>query len=153
DGLRRLIDACHGRGLSFILDVVYNHFGPEGCYVGEFGPYFTSKYTTPWGDAIDYEGWLPVRELVLANAELWFDEDRVDGLRLDAVHAICDASPRHIVAEVAELAQSKDRLAIAESDLGDVRVIRERPEGWGCDAQWSDDFHHALHALVTSERQ
>ncbi|MGZ3428548.1 MAG: alpha-amylase family glycosyl hydrolase, partial [Polyangia bacterium] len=87
DGLRRLIDACHARGLSFLLDVVYNHFGPEGNYVGEFAPYFTSKYATPWGDAIDYEDAPPVRQFVLDNARMGFEEYRVDGLRLDAVHA------------------------------------------------------------------
>jgi maltooligosyltrehalose trehalohydrolase len=152
DGLRRLVDACHARGLTFILDVVYNHFGPEGSYVGEFGPYFTSRYHTPWGDAIDYEGAQPVRQFVLDNARMWFDEYRVDGLRLDAVHAIFDGSERHIVAEVAALAHGQDRLIIAESDLGDVKVISSPPAGWGCDAQWSDDFHHALHAVVTGEK-
>ena len=152
DGLRRLVDACHGRGLSFILDVVYNHFGPEGNYVAEYGPYFTSKYATPWGDAIDYEGAPAVRSFVLDNARMWLDEYRVDGLRLDAVHAIHDASPRHIVADVAALAHDLDRVIIAESDLGDVTVIKAAPDGWGCDAQWSDDFHHALHAVVTGER-
>jgi maltooligosyltrehalose trehalohydrolase len=151
DGLRRLVDACHARGLSFILDVVYNHFGPEGNYVGELAPFFTSKYATPWGDAIDYEGEPAVRQFVVENARMWFDEYRVDGLRLDAVHAIWDASPRHIVADIAALAHDKDRLIIAESDLGDVRVIKSPPDGWGCDAQWSDDFHHALHAVVTGE--
>ena len=155
DGLRRLIDACHQRRLSFVLDVVYNHFGPEGNYVGEFGGYFTPRYPTPWGDAIDYEGQPAVRQLALDNARMWFDEYRVDGLRLDAVHAITDASPRHIVAEVAALAHERDRFVIAESDLGDVRVIRSAADGagWSCDAQWSDDFHHALHSVVSGERR
>ena len=152
DGLRRLVDACHARGLSFILDVVYNHFGPEGNYVGELAPYFTSKYKTPWGDAIDYEDAPPVRQFVLDNVRMWLEEYRVDGLRLDAVHAIHDASPRHIVAEVAALARGQDRFVIAESDLGDVKVISSPPLGWGCDAQWSDDFHHALHSVVTGEK-
>ena len=151
DGLRRLVDACHARGLSFILDVVYNHFGPEGNYVGEYGPYFTARHHTPWGDAIDYAD-PAVRGFVLDNVRMWLDEYRVDGLRLDAVHAIADDSPRHIVAEVAALAHAQDRLVIAESDLGDVAVISSPPSGWGCDAQWSDDFHHALHAVVTGER-
>jgi maltooligosyltrehalose trehalohydrolase len=150
DGLRRLVDACHARGLSFVLDVVYNHFGPEGNYTAEYGPYLTSKHHTPWGDAIDY-GAPVVRQLILDNARMWLDEYRVDGLRLDAVHAIADDSSRHIVAELAALAHERDRLVIAESDLGDVRVIRSPPDGWGCDAQWSDDFHHALHAVVTGE--
>ncbi len=152
EGLRRFVDACHERGLSFILDVVYNHFGPEGSYAGELGPYFTSRAHTPWGDALDYEGQPAVRQLALDNARMWFDEYRVDGLRLDAVHAIHDASPRHIVAELAALAHAHERFVIAESDLGDVKVIAEPPDGWGCDAQWSDDFHHALHAAVTGER-
>ncbi|MDB4966324.1 MAG: malto-oligosyltrehalose trehalohydrolase [Myxococcales bacterium] len=153
DGLRRLVDACHARGLSFILDVVYNHFGPEGNYVGEFASYFTAKYHTPWGDAIDYEGAPPIRQLVLDNARMWFEDYRVDGLRLDAVHAIWDQSPRHIVADVTSLAHERGRFIIAESDLGDVKVIKEQPAGWGCDAQWSDDFHHALHAVVTGENK
>jgi maltooligosyltrehalose trehalohydrolase len=151
EGLRRLVDACHARGLTFLLDVVYNHFGPEGNYVGEFAPYFTKKYETPWGDAIDYEDAPPVRQFVLDNARMWFEDYRVDGLRLDAVHAIHDASPRHIVAELTAMAHDLDRLIIAESDLGDVKVIQSAPAGWGCDAQWSDDFHHALHAVVSGE--
>ena len=93
-----------------------------------------------------------MRAFVLDNVRMWFDEYRVDGLRLDAVHAIADDSPRHIVAELAALAHAQDRLVIAESDLGDVAVISSPPAGWGCDAQWSDDFHHALHAVVTGER-
>ena len=151
DGMRRLVDACHARGLSFILDVVYNHFGPEGNYVGQYAPYFTSRHHTPWGDAIDY-GAPAVRAFILDNVRMWLDEYRVDGLRLDAVHAIADDSPRHIVAEVAALAHAQDRFVIAESDLGDVAVISSPPDGWGCDAQWSDDFHHALHAVVTGEK-
>jgi maltooligosyltrehalose trehalohydrolase len=131
------------------LDVVYNHFGPEGCYVGELGPWFTTRHKTPWGDAIDYAN-PAVRAYILANARQWLDDYRVDGLRLDAVHAIADDSPRHIVAELAALAHERGALCIAESDLGDVTVIRD--DGWGCDAQWSDDFHHALHAVVTGER-
>jgi maltooligosyltrehalose trehalohydrolase len=152
EGLQRFVDACHGAGLSVILDVVYNHFGPEGNYVAEFAPYFTAKYKTPWGDAIDYEGAPAVRRFVLDNARMWLEDYRIDGLRLDAVHAIHDASPRHIVAELAALADGQDRLVIAESDLGDVKVITPPPAGWGCHAQWSDDFHHALHAVVTGER-
>ena len=152
DGLRRLVDACHARGLSFLLDVVYNHFGPEGNYVAEYGPYFTARHKTPWGDAIDYAA-APVRQFILDNVQMWLDEYRVDGLRLDAVHAIVDDSPRHIVADIAALAHTRGALCVAESDLGDIEVIREPPAGWGCDAQWSDDFHHALHAVVTGERK
>lgn len=150
EGLRRLVDACHGRGLTVLLDVVYNHFGPEGNYISLFGPYFTRRFQTPWGDAIDYAA-PPVRRFILDNVQMWLDEYRFDGLRLDAVHAIGDDSPRHIVAEIAELAHERGALVIAESDLGEVKVIREAPAGWGCDAQWSDDFHHALHAVVTKE--
>ncbi len=150
DGLRRLVDAAHGRGLTFLLDVVYNHFGPEGSYVGELAPWFTSRHKTPWGDAIDY-GNPAVRAYILENARMWLDDYRIDGLRLDAVHAIADDQPRHIVADVARLAHERGAIIIAESDLGDANVIREN--GWNCDAQWSDDFHHALHAVVTGERK
>jgi maltooligosyltrehalose trehalohydrolase len=163
DGLRRFVDACHARGLHVVLDVVYNHLGPEGNYLAEFGPYFTDRHVTPWGPALDYDGEhaAPVRAHVLANARMWVDEYRVDALRLDAVHAIFDDSPRHIVGELCdELRALAHRLGrsvhlIAESDLGDVRVIEtpaERVQAWGCDAQWSDDLHHALHAALTGER-
>ncbi|HZS40529.1 MAG TPA: malto-oligosyltrehalose trehalohydrolase [Polyangia bacterium] len=154
DELRRLVDAAHGCGLAVLIDVVYNHFGPEGNYLGEFGPYFTARHATPWGDALDFAA-QPVRAHVLENARLWAEEYRADGLRLDAVHAIFDDSPVPIVAAVArELhACTPPRVAIAESDLGDVRVIEPRGgDGWGCDAQWADDLHHALHAAVTGER-
>jgi maltooligosyltrehalose trehalohydrolase len=156
DGLRRLVDACHGRGLAVILDVVYNHFGPEGCYVSEFAPWFTARHKTPWGDAIDYDGEhaAMVRAHVLDNVRQWLRDYRVDGLRLDAVHAIVDDSPRHIVADIARVCHEEQALAIAESDLGEARVISGRDVGgWDCDAQWSDDFHHALHAVVTGERK
>lgn len=150
DGLARFVDAAHARGLTVVLDVVYNHFGPEGNYIGEYAPFFTSRHKTPWGDAIDYAN-PSVRAFILENARQWLDDYRLDGLRLDAVHAIADDSPRHIVLELAQMCRERDARCIAESDLGDVRVIREPPDGWGCDAQWSDDFHHALHAVVTGE--
>lgn len=156
DGLRRLVDACHARGLGLVLDVVYNHFGPEGSYVGEFAPWFTKRHQTPWGDGIDYDGEHAknVRAHVIANAEMWLEDYRIDGLRLDAVHAIADDSPRHIVGEVAALAHQRGGFIIAESDLGDVKIITGADDGgWGCDAQWSDDFHHALHAAVTGEKK
>jgi maltooligosyltrehalose trehalohydrolase len=149
DGLRRFVDAAHARGLSVVLDVVYNHLGPEGNYLGEFGPYFTPRHRTPWGDALDYAA-PAVRAHVLASARCWLDEYRVDALRLDAVHAIADDSPRHIVADVAAACRDAGALAIAESDLGDACVIE--PRGWACDAQWADDLHHALHAALTGER-
>jgi maltooligosyltrehalose trehalohydrolase len=148
-GLARLVDACHAAGLSIVLDVVYNHFGPEGNYMGRYASFFTHAHTTPWGDAIDFSQ-DPVRHFVLENARMWLEDYRFDGLRLDAVHAIFDDSPRHIVGEVAALAHDLGRFVIAESDLGEVAVIAD--DGWRCDAQWSDDFHHALHAAVTGER-
>jgi maltooligosyltrehalose trehalohydrolase len=155
-GLARLVDAAHASGLQLILDVVHNHLGPEGNYLEEFGPYFTSRHTTPWGPALDFDA-APVRRHVLESARLLGEHYRVDGLRLDAVHALLDDSPRPIAAELAaEMRALGARLGrslwvIAESDLGDARVIETA--GWGCDAQWSDDLHHALHAQVTGERQ
>jgi maltooligosyltrehalose trehalohydrolase len=142
EGLRRLVDAAHGHGLAVIADVVYNHLGPEGNYLAEFGPYFTERHHTPWGAAIDFAQ-PAVRAHVLANGRMFADEYLVDALRLDAVHAIWDDSDRHIVAELA-----RQQPVIAESDLGDVKVLEE----WGCPAQWADDLHHALHAVLTGER-
>jgi maltooligosyltrehalose trehalohydrolase len=161
DGLKRLIDACHQRGLAVILDVVYNHLGPEGNYLQDFGHYFTNRYCTPWGTAINYDG--PdsdeVRRFFIENALWWVTEFRVDALRLDAVHGIFDFSALHILQELASAVHEQaDRLnrriyVIAESDLNDVRLLRS-PElgGYGLDAQWNDDFHHALHTLLTGER-
>jgi maltooligosyltrehalose trehalohydrolase len=161
EGLKRLVDACHAHGLGVILDVVYNHLGPDGNYLQEFGPYFTDRYTTPWGAAINLDG--PdsdaVRSFVVDNAVMWLRDYHCDGLRLDAVHAIFDASALHILEE---LAVHVDALAgqigrrlhlIAESDLNDPRTVRPIEHGGhGVDAQWSDDFHHALHAVLTGER-
>ena len=161
-GLARLVDAAHAQGLAVILDVVYNHFGPEHAYYREFGPYFTDKYKTPWGAAINYDG--PgsdgVRDFVLDNVRMWLDEFHLDGLRLDAVHAIYDLGARHILASIKETADEVARqrgraiVIIGESDLNDPRIIRS-PErgGHGLDAQWSDDFHHAVHAYLTGERR
>ena len=161
DGFKRLVDACHGRGLAVVLDVVYNHLGPDGNYLREFAPYFTDRYSTPWGEAVNFDGpdSDPVRAFVVDNACMWVRDYHVDGLRLDAVHAIVDTSATTIVEEIAAavhgLAESLGRPAwvVAESDLNDPRVVRP-PElgGYGCDAQWSDDFHHALHAVLTGER-
>lgn len=162
DGLRRLVDACHARGLAFILDVVYNHLGPEGNYLGQFGPYFSDRYRTPWGEALNFDGpdSDPVRGYFIDNAVAWTREYHVDGLRLDAVHGIFDFSARHILeelrSEIGDLAATLGRPLhiIAESDLNDVRVIAPRDQGgWGHDAQWSDDFHHAARALLTGERR
>ncbi len=162
EGLKRLVDACHGRGLAVVVDVVYNHLGPVGNHLGAFGPYFTDRYATPWGRAINYDGpgAGPVRQFVIGNALAWLRDYRCDGLRLDAVHAIHDSSALGILEE---LGMAVERLSaelgrplfvIAESDLNDPRLVRSREAGGdGLDAQWSDDFHHALHALLTGERR
>lgn len=161
DGLRRLVDACHQRGLCVLLDVVYNHLGPEGNYLRDFGPYFTDHYQTPWGDALNFDG--PgsdhVRHFFLENARHWLREYHLDGFRFDAVHAIYDSSATHFLEDLATTIHDEaDRrglpaVVIAESDLNDPKVIRS-PDlgGWGHDAQWADDFHHALHAMLTGER-
>lgn len=158
DGLKRLVDACHRAGLGCVLDVVYNHLGPEGNYLRDFGHYFSDRYRTPWGDALNFDGPYsdPVREYFVSNALYWLTEYHIDALRLDAVHEIYDFSADHILAELGRQFHAEaGRLGrhawlIAESDLNDVRVIRsDTRHGWGMDAQWSDDFHHALHALLT----
>jgi maltooligosyltrehalose trehalohydrolase len=161
EGLARLVNAVHEHGLAFILDVVYNHLGPEGNYLSEFGPYFTDRYHTPWGSAINYDG--PgsdeVRRYVIDNALYWVTEYHVDALRLDAVHGIYDFGARHILEELAHEVHTQARAlgrsvqVIAESDLNDPRLLRP-PErgGFGLDAQWSDDFHHAVHVALTGER-
>ena len=162
DGLKTLVNAAHQEGLAVILDVVYNHFGPEGNYSRDFGPYFTEKYQTPWGGAINFDDAYSegVRNFVIENALYWLRNYHFDGLRLDAIHAIYDFGAKHIIGELSDrLAEfnhtaTYPRYLIAESDLNDVRVIRPRREhGWGMDAQWSDDFHHSLHTLLTGEQQ
>jgi maltooligosyltrehalose trehalohydrolase len=162
DGLKRLVDACHRERLAVVMDVVYNHLGPEGNYLREFGPYFTSRYETPWGDAINYDG--PgsdqVRRFFIDNALYWVTEYHADALRLDAIHGIFDFSADHVLSqlgrEVHERARELGRRVwvIAESDLNDVRVIQP-PElgGHGLDAQWSDDWHHSLHTALTGSRR
>jgi maltooligosyltrehalose trehalohydrolase len=161
DGLRRLVDAAHGVGLGIILDVVYNHLGHEGNYLRLFGPYFTAKRKTPWGDAVNYDqaGCAGVRRYVIDNALYWIREYHLDGLRLDAVQTIHDQSSPHILAEIAQhvdkLAQQLGRqvCVIAETDENDTRLIRPRAAGgYGLDAVWSDDFHHSVHAFLTGER-
>ncbi len=160
-GLKRFIDAAHQRGLAVLLDVVYNHLGPEGNYLRDFGPYFTTEYHTPWGEALNFDG--PdsdhVRHFFLMNALQWQDEFHLDGLRLDATHAIKDLSAIPFLAELAEQAARESlRLGrpfhlIAESDTNDARLIRPRSEnGVGLAATWADDFHHAVHAYLTGER-
>jgi maltooligosyltrehalose trehalohydrolase len=160
-GLQRFVDVAHGKGLSVILDVVYNHLGPEGNYFSNFGPFFTKKYSTPWGEAINYDGAESdaVRSFFIQNALYWLRDFHIDGLRLDAVHGIYDFSAHHFLAalkeEVLELANGTSRKlhVIAESDLNDSRLLHDtRHGGYALDAQWSDDFHHALHVLLTGEK-
>lgn len=160
DGLKRLVDACHTKGIAVVLDVVYNHLGPAGNYLGSFGPYFTDVYATPWGDAINFDdaGSDAVRDFVIDNALQWIVHYRIDGLRLDAIHAILDRSAVHILEELsASVEDAIERLGrpvylIAESDLNDPRVVTPRTRGGlGVDAQWNDDFHHALHSVLTGE--
>ena len=162
EGLRHLVDACHARGLALFLDVVYNHLGPEGNYLADFGPYFTNRYRTPWGSALNFDDRESgqVRRFFIDNALHWLTEYHVDGLRLDAIHGIYDFGARHVLQELAEAFQSQaERLGrrawlVAESDLNDPRVIRPvAAGGHGMDAQWSDDFHHAVHTLVTGNRR
>jgi maltooligosyltrehalose trehalohydrolase len=156
DGLKRFVDACHRHGLAVVLDVVYNHLGPSGNYLPRFGPYLKSGRNT-WGDLVNLEE-PAVRRFVIDNALMWLRDYHLDALRLDAVHALHDSSPVHVLAELAE---EVDRLEkevgrpltlIAESDLNDPVMITPRPAGYGLDAQWDDDVHHALHALLTGER-
>ncbi len=160
EGLHRLVDACHARGLAALLDVVYNHFGPEGNYLWDYAPYFTERYTTPWGAAVNFDGPQSdeVRRFFLGNALQWLDDFHMDGLRLDAIDAIKDGSAYPFLRELADVTHARARQVgrpfslIAESDLNDAKVIRPAAErGYGMDAQWSDDFHHALHVLMTNE--
>ncbi len=162
EGLKAFVNACHDRGLGVILDVVYNHLGPEGNYLSRFGPYFTDRYGTPWGEAVnlDGRGSDEVRTLLIDNALMWLADYHVDGLRIDAVHAIFDASAFHFLEELAEevrrleAALGRHLVLIAESDSNDPRIVRSRETGgYGLDAQWNEDFHHALHALLTGERR
>jgi maltooligosyltrehalose trehalohydrolase len=160
DDLRRLVDAAHHEGLGVLLDVVYNHLGPDGNYLRLFSDdYFTNRHQTPWGDAINYDGpnscW--VRDFVVENACYWIREFHMDGLRLDATDAIVDDSPTHILAEItdrARAARDRDIVVIAEEARNDVRTIRpRRAGGYGCDAVWADDFHHELRVYLTGARE
>jgi maltooligosyltrehalose trehalohydrolase len=161
DGLKRLLNACHDRGLAVVLDVVYNHLGPDGNHLSRFGPYFSHRYTTPWGDAVNFDG--PgsdeVRRFVIDNARMWLRDYHIDGLRLDAVHEIFDQSAVHILEELAaELHRAAADLGrrfvvIAESDLNNPRLVEPGERGgYGLDAQWNDDFRHALHVTLTGEQ-
>ncbi len=160
DGLKTLVDACHARGLGVVADVVYNHLGPAGNYLGQYGPYFTDSHRTNWGDAVNVDG--PdsgeVRSFIVDNVLAWLAAYHIDGLRLDAVHAITDTSAVHILETiglaVAALAAHVGRplFVIAESDLNDPRIVAPRSAGgYGLDAAWADEFHHAIHAALTGE--
>jgi maltooligosyltrehalose trehalohydrolase len=161
EGLKRFVDTCHQRGLGVVLDVVYNHLGPSGNYLQEFGPYFSDRHQTNWGAAVNYDG--PgsdeVRRFVFDNARYWLGEYHFDGLRLDAVHAIADDSAYHLLEEMAvevdALATHVGRplFLIAESDRNDPRLVRSRDAGgYGLDSSWADEWHHALHGALTGER-
>lgn len=161
DAFRRLVDAAHQRGIAVVVDVVYNHLGPEGNYLPHFGPYFTDNYRTPWGSAVNFDdAWSDgVRNFFLQNARMWLEDYRVDALRLDAVHAIKDLSAIPFVRQLKELATEVElrtgrrKLVIAELDTNDPRYIHPSAKGgYGLDGQWVDEFHHALRALLTGDR-
>lgn len=160
-GLQRLVDACHARGLAVLLDVVYNHLGPEGNYLPRFGPYFSRTTSTPWGPAmnLDGPGSAAVRRFLCDNARWWHEAFHLDGLRVDAVHALHDGSPEHLMTQLAretdDLSRALGRrlVLIAETNRHDPRTVTPRAQGGhGFDAQWCDDLHHALHAALTGER-
>ena len=158
--LRLLVDAAHAMGLAVIMDVVYNHIGPEGNYLGEYGPYFTETYRTPWGPAINFDGRDSdeVRRFFVDNALYWITEFHIDALRLDAIHGIYDFGARHILAEIADAVRSQSEalgrrvLVIGESDLNDPKVVRPATAGgYELNGQWSDDLHHAIHSALSEE--
>ena len=162
EALKRLVDAAHAHGIGVILDVVYNHLGPDGNYLRDFSPdYFTDRYQTPWGAAINYDGphseW--VRKLVVDNARFWIDEYHADGLRLDATHAIFDRSPTHVLAELTQAVRAstpaeREIVLIAETSENDVRYLRPVEEGgFGLDAVWADDFHHSLRRYLAGDHE
>lgn len=161
-GLKTLVNACHKSGLAVVLDVVYNHLGPEGNYLRDFGPYFTDRYKTPWGDAVNLDGPYSdgVRDYFIENALYWITEYHMDALRIDAIHGIYDFSARHFLRELGEAVHKRSgelgrkAYVIPESDLNDVRVINPvETGGYDLDAQWNDDFHHSLHTLLTGENK
>ncbi|MGB9698148.1 MAG: malto-oligosyltrehalose trehalohydrolase [Thermodesulfobacteriota bacterium] len=160
--LQKLINACHQLGLAVILDVVYNHLGPEGNYLRDFAPYFTARYQTPWGEALNFDGPYSdgVREFFFANALYWIREFHIDALRLDALHAVYDFSTHPFLQELADLIkeergnQKRKIYLIGECDLNDRRLVQKKEAGgYGLDALWNDDFHHALHTILTGERR
>ena len=161
DALKRFVDAAHDRGLAVLLDVVYNHFGPVGNYTGKFGPYLTEAHKTPWGGAVNLEGpgSYQVRRFFCDNALMWMRDFHIDGLRIDAVHAFVDRSAIHFLEQLAMETESlsaalgRRLVLIAESDLNDPRIVTSRDcGGFGIDAQWSDDFHHALTTVLSHEK-
>ncbi|WP_138500790.1 malto-oligosyltrehalose trehalohydrolase [Nostoc sp. PA-18-2419] len=161
--LKQLVNACHENGIAVVLDVVFNHFGPEGNYMNQFAPYFTETYKTPWGNAMNFDNAMSmgVRNYFIQNAVYWLGEFHIDALRLDAIQAIYDLGAKHFLWELAEAVhhfsqqgQRWKRHLIAESDLNNPQIIRPAElGGYGLDAQWSDDFHHSLHAVLTGDRQ
>src|ERR1700761_7387318 len=160
DDLKHFVDTAHGKGLAVLLDVVYNHLGPVGNYLGKFGPYFTDSHSTPWGGAVNFEesGSTEVRVYLIDNALMWLRDYHIDGLRLDAVHAFNDRSAIHFLEQLTgdvhrlEAKLGKHFMLIAESDLNDPRIVKaEEAGGYGLDAQWSDDFHHALFSVISGE--
>jgi maltooligosyltrehalose trehalohydrolase len=160
DGLKWLVNACHRQKIAVILDVVYNHLGPEGNYLWDYGPYFTDKYKTPWGMSINFDGAYSndVRNFFIENALHWFRHYHIDALRIDAIHGITDFSARPFLQELADRVKSfseregRRAYLIAESDLNDSKVVRPKEAGgYGINAQWCDDFHHSLHTLLTGE--
>jgi maltooligosyltrehalose trehalohydrolase len=162
DGFKRFVDACHARGLGVVLDVVYNHLGPSGNYLPRFGPYFTDHHHTPWGAAVNLDDVYSndVRRFVIDNALSWLRDFHVDGLRLDAVHELVDGTATHLLEELAgevdalSTALGRPLSLVAESDLNDARLVTAREAGgYGLAAQWNDDFHHALHAMLTGEQK
>ncbi len=160
EGFKKLVDACHKEGLAVVLDVVYNHMGPEGNYLNDYGPYFTEKYNTPWGAALNFDDANSdhVRNFFFQNALMWLRDYHVDALRLDAVHAILDTGAKHFLQELQEHVNQleeqtgRNYTLIAETDLNDVRLINPVAQGgYGLAAQWMDDYHHAIHTLATGE--
>ncbi len=160
--LQELVNACHAKGIAVVLDVIYNHLGPEGNYLNEFGPYFTDKYNTPWGKALNFDdAWCDgVRHYFIENALMWFRDFHIDALRMDATHAIKDFSPVHIMKEIRQHVDKlsemtgKPHYLIAEMDLNDPVFINPVSEGgYGADAQWIDEFHHALRVSSGQARE
>jgi maltooligosyltrehalose trehalohydrolase len=161
-GLQHLVDCCHRKGLAVVLDVVYNHMGPEGNYFTDFGPYFTTKYQTPWGHALNFDGDYSdsVRRYFIENVLMWFRDFHIDALRIDAAHAIHDARETHLLREIKQHVDAlvsqtgRPHYLIIESDQNETRFIQSlADEGYGMDAQWNDEFHHALRVTAGGERR